>query len=210
APLVFLASTTQDLEAHRAAIHRALLGLDVLYRGMEYFGSRPMPTRNVIMDELVSCDLFIGVVAFRYGSIDPESGLSYTELEYQAAIDARIPSLMFLMDTRNPVPEIHREGSHEGRDRLDGFRKRLTEARVIEWFSTPEDLAVRVSQSLQRWIDETKSQWRLTFVPPLNEFENRYVCQLHSRKLSQVKHAIECLESSSNRIALEHLYAVLY
>jgi len=98
APMIFVSSTKEDLAEYRAAIQRSFPALDVLYRGMEFFGARPSRTFDVITEELVSCDLYIGILARRYGSRDPVSGGSFTELEYQIAKREGIPTMFFLID----------------------------------------------------------------------------------------------------------------
>lgn len=52
---------------------------------METFGSDTAPPNVVSVRRVSECDIFIGIYAHRYGSIDPQSGKSITELELDEA-----------------------------------------------------------------------------------------------------------------------------
>jgi hypothetical protein len=210
APLVFLSSTRQGLTDHRVAVQNAVLRLDVLYRGMEHFGSRSQPPRRVMLDELLKCDLYIGIIGLRYGSIDVKTGLSYTELEYHTARKSAMQPMLFLMDEKHPVADEDKEPEGNGRAKLARFRRQLCEDHVPEWFTTPDDLAAKVAQSLERWIAPRQIEWERLRHRPVSDFENGYIRKLYSHRELEVKEAIEHLSTSNNRTALEHLYAVLH
>src|SRR4051812_33761011 len=103
-PLVFLSSTRQELGQYRSALVANLPHLDIVCRGMEFFGAHSETPRRVIRTELEDSDLYVGILAHRYGSIERGSGLSYTELEYETATKLGIDRLVFLIDPNHPVP----------------------------------------------------------------------------------------------------------
>src|SRR4051794_18333474 len=148
-PLVFFSSTTEDLRAYRAAVRKAVAPLDILYRGMEFFGSQPRRPEDVILDELVQCDAYVGIIAHRYGSIVPGKECSFVELEYELASTNEIPAFIFLMSQKH-LPEAHREASAEVREKLAAFKERVRKGSVVEEFTTPGDLATRVVDSLKK------------------------------------------------------------
>ena len=209
-PLVFVSSTREDLLKHREAAQHAILGLDILYRGMEYFGSRAEKPRNVMLDELVQCDLYLGIIGLRYGSIDSKTHLSFTELEYRKACAEGIPTLMFLMTEEHPVPESHKDATQEARDKLRAFRQAVKDALMFEWFTTPDDLAAKMTHSLESWLAKNGPAFRRMRTVPLKGTESEYVRKLHSRQMADVKDAIDKLGISHNRLAHEHLYAALH
>lgn len=88
----------------------------------------------------------------RYGSLDGESGKSFTHLEYEEAQRLRLPSLIYLLDEeRQPVVPKHIDFGESG-ERLCDFKSLLKKNHVVSFFTTPEDLAVRVSQDLPALI----------------------------------------------------------
>jgi len=106
---IFVSSTYDDLKDQRAAVEQALHRLEALVRGMEYFGSRPGRPKDECLAEVRKCRAFIGIFGTRYGSIDPESGMSLTHLEYLEAQRLSIPTLVYLLDEERlrvrPDPE---------------------------------------------------------------------------------------------------------
>src|SRR5712691_4215186 len=83
---VFVSSTWTDLQEERNAVEKALNQLrDTEFQGMEYFGSRPDKPKDASLEEVNRANIYVGIFAHRYGSIDTESGLSITELEYRQA-----------------------------------------------------------------------------------------------------------------------------
>src|SRR3990172_11522708 len=86
---IFLSSTYLDLAGVRAEISQwlvAVFGAQVVV--METFGSDTAPPDVVSVRRVRECDIFIGVYAHRYGTVDPYTGKSITELELDEARSA--------------------------------------------------------------------------------------------------------------------------
>ncbi|MCC7133783.1 MAG: DUF4062 domain-containing protein, partial [Gemmatimonadales bacterium] len=79
---VFVSSTFTDLQPYRSAVREALHRLEVVVRGMEYFGALPETPKDECLRIVRGCRAYVGVFAMRYGSVDPSSGKSFTHLEY--------------------------------------------------------------------------------------------------------------------------------
>src|SRR5271167_3952462 len=85
-PKIFLSSTYVDLRGARAELHRWLTGIfgaDLVV--MESFGSDAAPPNIMSVRRVRDCEIFIGIYAHRYGTIDPDTGRSITELELDEA-----------------------------------------------------------------------------------------------------------------------------
>lgn len=148
---VFLSSTFEDLEDHRAAAAGAIerLGLQVLR--METFGARPNAARAASLDELGSSDVFLGIYAHRYGSVPKDSAISITEQEFDFAVAAGKSIFCFFIDPNYPwLPSfIDRESNFS---RLTTLKEKIGSISVRELFTSPEDLVYKVAASLGRFL----------------------------------------------------------
>lgn len=145
---VFVGSTFVDLQPYRNAVREALHRLEAVVRGMEYFGALPETPKAECLRIVGSCKFYIGIFAMRYGSTDPETGKSLTQLEYERAQELHLPSLIYLIDEeRQPVLPKHIDFG-DSANKLQALKQALKSRHVVSFFTTPEDLAVRVSQDL--------------------------------------------------------------
>ncbi len=83
---VFISSTFQDLRNARQEVSQALLRADCFPAGMELFPAADEEQFEFIKTVIDQSDYYIIISAGRYGSIHPETGLSYTEMEYDYAV----------------------------------------------------------------------------------------------------------------------------
>lgn len=145
---VFVGSTFLDLQPYREAVRQVLHQLEAVVRGMEYFGSLPDTPKNECLRIVRSCRAYVGIFAMRYGSIDPATGKSLTQLEYEEAQRVRLPSLIYLLDEeRQPVLPRYVE-TGVGAEKLVAFKASLRQCHVVSLFTSPEDLAGRVTRDL--------------------------------------------------------------
>ena len=94
---VFVSSTYTDLIEERQAAVEAILSAGHIPAGMELFkaGKSQMKTIQKWIDE---SDVYMLILGGRYGSIEDESNLSYTELEYRYAISKNMPVFAIVLD----------------------------------------------------------------------------------------------------------------
>lgn len=145
---VFVGSTLVDLQPHRTAVADAIHRLKGAVRGMEYFGSLPDTPKEECLRIVRSCRAYIGIFAMRYGSIDSTTGKSLTHLEYEEAQRVRLPSLIYLVDEdRQPVLPRHIEFG-DGAVKLRDLKEQLKVTHVVSFFTTPDDLAAKVTRDL--------------------------------------------------------------
>jgi hypothetical protein len=147
---VFLSSTFRDLETERLEVMRALLELDCIPCGMEYFPASNDDQWSFIKDLIDQCDYYIVVVGGRYGSVDA-AGISFTEREYRYAIEREIPVLGFVHADPSTIPQGKSELDPEGQRRLSEFRS-LVQTRLCKDWTSAADLGAVVSRSLTQLI----------------------------------------------------------
>lgn len=154
---VFVSSTFSDLQPYRSAVRDALHRLGSVVRGMEFFGALPDTPRDECLRIVSSCQIYVGIVGMRYGSVDAESGKSFTHLEYEEAIRSKLPSLIYLVDEeRQPILPKHIDFG-EAAQKLQDLKNLLKTKHVVSFFTSPEDLAVRVSQDLPQLVQRMGS-----------------------------------------------------
>ncbi|MEM9598626.1 MAG: DUF4062 domain-containing protein [Acidobacteriota bacterium] len=156
---VFISSTYEDLKSERNEVVRAMLELDCIPCGMEYFPAASEDQWSYIKDLIRACDYYVVIVAGRYGSISSK-GVSYTQMEYEFALDQGIPCIAFLHRAPEDLPARNSEADPQAREQLDAFRSKLRTRLCKEWTSAHE-LGAFVSRSLTQLM---KSQPRVGWV----------------------------------------------
>jgi len=148
---VFLSSTAKDLRDYGEAVCRAINRLeDYKCIWMEDFGARDWEADKFCRQKVAGCDILVGVVGHCYGSCPKGSDKSYTEREYDAAVAAGKPRLMFFAPEDFPVPANRIESSRKRKKQL-AFRKRVGEERIYATFTSPEILAEQVVLAIHNW-----------------------------------------------------------
>ena len=151
---VFLSSTGRDLHKHRDAVYQAIEDLDGYHCvRMENFGARDAEADAFCRAKVAACDLFVGIVGHVHGSCPDGSEQSYTEREYDAAVEAERPRLMFIAPEDFPLP-AHLIEPDDKRKRQRAFRERVSHARIRDTFTSPDDLARRVVGAIHSWERE--------------------------------------------------------
>lgn len=123
---------------------------------MAFFTAAPQPPSQVCRAAVESCQVYVVIAGFRYGSpVRDEPQHSYTELEFEAATAARLPRYAFLLDEDAEGPgALFRD--REYADRQEAFRQRLLDCGItVATFRRPDELTSLVLQALQRPIVET-------------------------------------------------------
>lgn len=107
---VFISSTYADLENERKKVMEAILECDCFPCGMEMFPSLDIEQFEYIKSVMDKCDYYILVISGRYGSLSVD-GISYTEKEYDYAVQNEIPVLVFLKRDIESIPANKTDGS---------------------------------------------------------------------------------------------------
>src|SRR5690348_11771423 len=158
-----------DLSAHRARVADAIGRMGDFAVVMEQFGARGRgDATKVSLESLRTCAIYVGIVAWRYGTVPKGKTRSVTHLEYEEAQRLHIPSLIFLADPKTEkhlgpyalFPETKRNTTHS--TQLLAFRQELQQDRVVDFFTTPDDLAAKVVASLSTYLQEQSHQMSLS------------------------------------------------
>jgi len=123
------------VDAAKAALARA----DCVPADMEYFPPQDKPPAQVCVQKVQGADVFVLIAGFRCGAFVPgrDEPLSYTELEFDAAREAGLPRLVFLLDADMLVPARMFESDDDAHQWA--FRSRLTDSGVTTATVTSPD-----------------------------------------------------------------------
>ncbi len=149
---IYLSSTFKDLETHRLAVVNQLTSMRHQVTAMESYVAADQRPADKCTDDVRKSDLYIGLFAWRYGYVPPKDNpkqLSVTELEYEAA--EKKPRLIFLVDPAaawSPTYMDSQTGENESGARIRTLRTKLKEDHMIQFFTSPEDLAARVAAAV--------------------------------------------------------------
>jgi hypothetical protein len=120
---------------------------------MAYFTASDNTPAELCQARVRSCDVYVGLIGLRYGSpVRDKPEVSYTELEFDTAAEARLPRLIFLLDedAAMPIPPgglLDADPDQQARQRV--FRaKVLASGITAARFTSPEQLELLLLQAL--------------------------------------------------------------
>ena len=102
---VFVSQTSELREfpaggSYVAAVERAISACGHVVVDMADFPAADQLPAQLCRERVGGCEVYVGVLGTRYGSpVRDEPEVSYTELEFNAATEAELPRLVFLLDT---------------------------------------------------------------------------------------------------------------
>jgi hypothetical protein len=150
AKTIFISSTFEDLRSCRRRIWELLEKYEVNVRGMEKFGARKDAALTTCLTEVEQCDVFLGVIAYRLGSIDLTSGQSFTQREYEKARELGKNILIYLADEKEYKFTWSDLDRGEAGEKLIAFKSILKERHTVDTFVSDDDLI----QKIKRKFDE--------------------------------------------------------
>jgi hypothetical protein len=113
---------------------------------MELFPASDDTQWELIKRVIEESDYYIVIVAGRYGSLS-SGDLSYTEMEYDYAVEKGIPVLGFVRENVGDIPFNDTEKSEKSRRKLESFRQKVL-VRTCRKYSNAPELGMAVMKSL--------------------------------------------------------------
>jgi hypothetical protein len=152
---IFLSSTLIDLASARAKISDLLTVLPADLVSMESFGSDEKQPVEVCLARVRQANLFVGIYAERYGTIDSATGKSITELEYREAV-AQLEAgrlLGLLVYILHPEAEWRLDLIDRDAERVKALRAlkdELATKHTVTFFRDQESLPLSVLRDILR------------------------------------------------------------
>lgn len=148
---VFISSTYLDLIDERQAAVEAILKAGHIPAGMELFTASNKSQWDIIKKWIDESDIYMLILGGRYGSIEPESGLSYTELEYDYAFQQNKPLFAVVMEDEALRSKVKLNGSNvlelDNPAKLKDFKSKVT-SYMCSFFEDHKDIKLAVHESI--------------------------------------------------------------
>lgn len=149
---VFISSTFEDLQEERKEVMQALLELDCMPAGMELFPASNDDQWTLIKRVIDTCDYYLLIIGGRYGSTN-EKGISYTQMEFEYALETGKPIVSFLPKRPEDIPAGKSENDPEKQQKLKVF-KELAQKKLVKYWESPEQLGSIASRSMIKLIKD--------------------------------------------------------
>ena len=107
---VFVSSTYKDLIEERQTAVQAILEAGHIPAGMELFIAGDESQWEIIKEWIDESDIYMLIIGGRYGSTEPHSNISYTQLEYEYAISVSKPHFVVIIDDNTTQKKAKKDG----------------------------------------------------------------------------------------------------
>lgn len=215
----FVSSTYEDLGDERQACATAILKANHIPAGMEYFH----PTsemKGYIENWIIDSDIVFLILGGRYGSIDPETGLSFTEWEYRVAKENKKEVIILFLSESYLLEKLAKfrreklnilvfEQKHEAA--YEKFKEELMEDKglhqTIDNLFEIENTVTLVLSDIARRTNEQKQGW-IRYNPEtildVAEADLENISESNRRKLFKelIKRKIASADIDSDRLGV--------
>jgi hypothetical protein len=144
---VFVSSTFRDLLDERQDAIRNILDLKHIPAGMELFPAADIDQLEYIKKVINECDYYLLIMGGRYGTMDVD-GVSYTEREYDYAVDTGKVVLAFVHNDPAAIPVGKSDLNPGTLDALNRFKKKVMTGRLVKSWGNRQELEPLVLKSL--------------------------------------------------------------
>ncbi|XZF16040.1 DUF4062 domain-containing protein [Chitinophagaceae bacterium MMS25-I14] len=151
---VFVSSTYKDLIEERQAAVQAILSNGHIPAGMELFSAGDESQMTVIKHWIEQSDVYLLILGGCYGSIEPTSGKSYTQLEYEYALSLGKPLFSIVITEDHLEEKVRKEGTKVMETNnpalLKEFRS-LVLSKMVRFWSDAKDIKLSVFETLSEF-----------------------------------------------------------
>jgi hypothetical protein len=147
---VMISSTALDLPEHRQHARDACERMSMLPLVMEQMPASPSDACFLSRRYVDEADIYLGIFAFRYGFVPKGQDKSITEMEYEHAIERKVPVFIFIAHDDHPV-SFHDVERGIGAPKLETLKARLRSAHVVRTFRSAEELRTEVISALSAY-----------------------------------------------------------
>src|ERR1700688_647772 len=155
--VVMISSTARDLPKHREQVRLACERAGYEPREMmENLTAENKSAVEVSLRMVEEADVYLGILAYRYGTVPDGYDVSITEMEYDHAVNLSKPRLVFFSHKDHPVV-IEEVETGTGAAKLKALKDRIGEERVAAFFKSPEDLRAHAFEALTKFAMQSEA-----------------------------------------------------
>ena len=155
---VFVSSTYTDLKEERQAAVEAILDAGHIPAGMELFKAGNESQLKTIYRWIDESDVYLLILGGRYGSIEKESGKSYTQLEYEYALSKNIPIFSLILTQDLLTKKINSIGLEQVMEQFEPAKyqlfKALVMSKIIRKIDDCKDIKVAITLTIAEFIND--------------------------------------------------------
>lgn len=140
---IFVSSTYEDLIEQRKKIIENILDMGNIPAGMELFNSSDREAFDYIKKIIDDSDYLVLIIGECYGSINENTKVSYTEMEYDYAKENNIPILVFIKESTKTLKKRTKEAKS-----LLKFIKKAKDNRLVKFWQDETDLITQIIHSI--------------------------------------------------------------
>ena len=145
---VMISSTARDLPEHREQVRLGCERIGIsAEQMMENLSARDADAVDVSLKMVERAEVYICILAWRYGFEPPGADKSITEMEYDHAVRLGKPRLVFVIHDDHKVTRSDIE-TGPGEAKLQSLKDRIGLERVAAFFTSPNDLRGHVVEAL--------------------------------------------------------------
>lgn len=152
---VFISSTYTDLREERQAAVEAILKAGHIPAGMELFTSTNKSQWEVIKRWIEESDIYMLILGGRYGSMESESGKSYTHLEYEYALEKNKPLFSVVIKEDALKRKTYEQVETNNPKQLEEFKNQV-ESLMCSYFNSNAEVKLAVHESLGTLIQDNE------------------------------------------------------
>lgn len=150
---IFVSSTYKDLKHERQVAIDSIIKLYHIPAGMEMFSATGENQFEMIKYIIHESDYYLLIIAGKYGTICEDTGLSYTEMEYDFAVENQKRIIAFVHDDPESLPFSDRESTDKMRKKLKKFRQKVMNNKMVKMWHDKVDLYQNIPISISTVIE---------------------------------------------------------
>jgi Domain of unknown function (DUF4062) len=151
---IFISSTYKDLIEERQAAVQAILSCNHIPAGMELFAASDQTQMNVIKDWINQSDIYLLILGGCYGSIEPISGKSYVQLEYEYALKLGKSTFAIVITDEHLEEKAKQQGTFviekDNQVQYKEFKK-LVLSRMVRFWNDLKDIKLSIFETVSEF-----------------------------------------------------------